>query len=235
MIRHGLGGGRQIGYGLGDVRTGAAAVVPSWWEVTGKTCVAAYQPKGAPSQAASYVNLANPGTYDATSGDAPAWDAGIGWEFGSNRYLTTGITSFPTAGTWLVRCTDGPGDGTTAASPLGFYSLDPSARFLYVLLNYYGKQMWANTNSSGKDIGSVLTGGVFGVADRTAYQNGSSVGTLSAAGAVVTDRYIYLGAAQHPFSGLSYSFPGKIQAAVFYSDTLDGTQFGTVSAAMAAL
>ena len=43
----------------------------SWWVVAGKTCVAAYEPLGAASLAASYVNLANPGTYDATPGTTP--------------------------------------------------------------------------------------------------------------------------------------------------------------------
>lgn len=64
-----------------------------WWVVPGKTCVAAYQPIGAASLAASYVNLANPGTYDAAPGVAPTWASATGWTFnGSTQYLTTGIT-----------------------------------------------------------------------------------------------------------------------------------------------
>jgi hypothetical protein len=50
-----------------------------WWYVAGQTCVAAYQPIGAPSLAASYVILANPGTYDAAPGVAPTFDAATGW------------------------------------------------------------------------------------------------------------------------------------------------------------
>lgn len=69
----------------------------TWWTAGGATgCVAAYQPIGAASLAASYVNLANPGTYDLAVGggaSAPAFDAATGWGFdGTNRWLATGIS-----------------------------------------------------------------------------------------------------------------------------------------------
>ena len=56
----------------------SAAAAAGWWVVVGKTCIAAYQPKGAASLAASYVNLQQPGTYDAAPGVAPTWAAGGG-------------------------------------------------------------------------------------------------------------------------------------------------------------
>ena len=55
-----------------------------WWLAGGidpDDCVAAYQPKGAASYAASKVNLANPGTYDLTNGNDPSWSASTGWTF----------------------------------------------------------------------------------------------------------------------------------------------------------
>lgn len=62
-----------------------------WWLSGGidpDDCVAAYQPKGAASYAASKVNLANPGTYDIDSGADPDWDASYGWNFnGTSHYL----------------------------------------------------------------------------------------------------------------------------------------------------
>src|SRR5690606_13595251 len=60
-----------------------AAAAASWWVVPGKTCVAAYQPKGAASLAASSSKLANPGTDDASATVAPAWDTANGWKFAS--------------------------------------------------------------------------------------------------------------------------------------------------------
>ena len=54
--------------------------------------VAAYEPKGAQSLAASYINLANPGTSNAAAGVAPVFATGTGWSFnGTAHYLTTGI------------------------------------------------------------------------------------------------------------------------------------------------
>jgi hypothetical protein len=54
-----------------------------WWDLDGTitSCIAAYQPKGAASYAASKVNLANPGTYDLTNGNDPSWSASTGWTF----------------------------------------------------------------------------------------------------------------------------------------------------------
>lgn len=62
-----------------------------WWSVPGQTCVAAYKAIGATDLAASYVNLANPGTYNAAPGTAPGLAAG-GWVFdGLGQWLATGI------------------------------------------------------------------------------------------------------------------------------------------------
>lgn len=45
---------------------------------SGATCVAAYDAIGAASLADSYVNEANPGTFDAAPGVAPTWAYGTG-------------------------------------------------------------------------------------------------------------------------------------------------------------
>jgi hypothetical protein len=61
-----------------------------WWLAGGihpSQVVAAYQPKGAVDLAASYVNLANPGTNDAQVGVEPTLDSS-GWVFnGTTQYL----------------------------------------------------------------------------------------------------------------------------------------------------
>lgn len=78
--------------------TAGAAAAPPWWTAGGTipaaNCIAAYQPRGAASYAASLVNLAKPGTYDAAPGIAPAWTQLGGWHFTSTSFhrLTTGIT-----------------------------------------------------------------------------------------------------------------------------------------------
>lgn len=74
----------------------AAEVASSWWlsgGIDAANCVAAYQPKGAASYAASKVNLANPGMYDATEGTAPDWDSTNGWKGnGTSQYLYVRVT-----------------------------------------------------------------------------------------------------------------------------------------------
>lgn len=74
-----------------------------WWDNDGAIsgCLAAWQPIGAASLAASYVNLANPGTNDASPGTAPTFGAATGWTFnGSTQYLNTGLT--PGAGSSCI-------------------------------------------------------------------------------------------------------------------------------------
>ena len=71
-------------------RAVASAAAADWWAVAGKTCVAAYQPKGAADLAASYVNLANPGTYDAVPDSSFSFDVSIGWIFDNYRRAATG-------------------------------------------------------------------------------------------------------------------------------------------------
>lgn len=78
-------------------KTAAATWEPDdWWTIAGVTCIVAYQAIGAPSQALSYTNVANPGTYDAFAGSAPSWDAGVGWTF-DDTYLRTGLTPSSTS------------------------------------------------------------------------------------------------------------------------------------------
>ena len=82
-----------------------AVVSGDWWE--GATF--ANQPKGAASAAASYVNLANPGTYDLSNGTAyPAFNTATGWTFDgdSSQYLLIGAGTGPVlsgAVSYLVR------------------------------------------------------------------------------------------------------------------------------------
>lgn len=61
-----------------------------WWLAAGITPEIAYQPKGAASLEDSYVNLANPGTYNAVVGVAPTLSAD-GWVFGGTSYLVNGL------------------------------------------------------------------------------------------------------------------------------------------------
>lgn len=59
-----------------------AAAGGGWWDLNGTitSCVAAYQPKGAASYAASLTDLSG-NSNDATATNAPDWSESVGWNF----------------------------------------------------------------------------------------------------------------------------------------------------------
>jgi hypothetical protein len=75
---------------------------PEIWRrggVAPENAIAAYEPYRAADLTSSLVNLANPGTFDASSGDLPDFDAG--WVFnGVDQYLATGV--IPAAGYAMI-------------------------------------------------------------------------------------------------------------------------------------
>lgn len=76
-----------------------------WYLPTGVSAanvLAAYHPKGAASLAASYVNKANPGTYNLSPGNAPILDA-YGWDSTSGTpYLNIGNGGYTLSGAWTI-------------------------------------------------------------------------------------------------------------------------------------
>lgn len=214
-----MGARGATGYVLGR---GAGA--SNWWEAGGATgIVAAYQPKGAASLAASYVNLANPGVYNAAPGTAPTWDAS-GWSFnGSDQWLDTGYA--PQAGhTGIIRFANAVRQYT------GMYA-DGIVNFAMAPLRgdgdnkriyYYGGY---NTKTPG------YTNCVLAIAGMSFYLNGSpDGGTGSSFGANTTT----FGLGRRNGSAIVY-YQGDICAASFYNTTLSAAQVAAVTAAMAAL
>jgi len=85
-----------------------------------------YLPKGAASLAASYINVINPGTFNAALGVAPTWDASSGWIFnGSNQVLS----ACPDAAnlTTFIRFTDSTGALYGCASGGGYYGISSNS------------------------------------------------------------------------------------------------------------
>ena len=157
-----------LGGGIGPMALKRRAAAAGWWAVAGQTCVAAYQPIGAASLAASYVNIANPGTYDAAPGVAPTL-AADGWQFnGSTQYLTTGVvptnnqqwSAIVKYADWDSSSQNGYVLGTYAGSTTTFgYYFGPS------VLGYY--------NGNGKfQAGVPSTGAIIAIAGTNGYKNG---------------------------------------------------------------
>lgn len=127
---------------------GVVSVTP-WYlagGITAAQCMAAYQPKGAASLAASYTNLANVGTYTAAPGTAPAFATATGWTFNgatNNRYLETGIPSNQSPVSCIVRLT--PTSFAAYRSMLGNSSSTPGA-FEFDLEITTGKLLLVRSN-----------------------------------------------------------------------------------------
>jgi hypothetical protein len=202
-----------------------------WWLSGGipvANCIAAYQPKGAASLAASYVNLANPGTYNAAPGVAPTWDAVNGWIFGGTQYLKTGIAPSLTY-SMFIQFSGFPG-GTPDRTIAGVYQ-GASVNFLIqpvkniTLRGYYNGGYYSLA-------GNYLSGNI-GISGKTAYYNGSFDATIPAGGSNPT-KEIYIGAL-NLVDSVTQIITGNIQAFVIYNITVNPTQAGLITTAMAAL
>lgn len=204
----------------------AAAAAGNWWEAGGATgCVAAYQPKGAASLAASYVNLANPGTYDAAPGTAPTWNSTDGWTGDGTRYLTTGISP---SNTWsyIARIS-----GVTANAPFGSRA-GIGNQEVWIFPTSGANSLWSN-GARTTDAGTTYPTGVVAIADRGRYFNGSLIASDIPAQTFTSTYPLLLCAWSN--AGTPTGFTGKIQAIAFYNTTLTAPMVAAISTAMAAL
>jgi hypothetical protein len=214
---------------------GAVAAIP--WYLSGgiaaANCIAAYDAKNAASQAASYKNLANPGTYDLTTAKAPSWSAGTGWTnalYGA-QYLNTGIY----AGqhwTMIVRFSDGTADSKnlcgTVTTPGKWFTISP---------NYGGS---ARLYAGGGYIivfTSKIDTGTMAISGHQGYLNGVADGAPCSDYTGDPEWMLFIGAMSTTNNTLSYgtSFIGSIQAAAIYNISLSSTVIGLLTTAMATL
>jgi len=236
MIRSVLGSRASIGGPLGSGRGGAAAA--AWYlagGVSAANCVAAYQPIGAASLAASYVNLANPGTYNAAPGVAPTFDTATGWMFnGSTQYLIAPFSpAYDRSWSFVVRYSDA---NSNIGVTFGIRTADSSCRVQIVPGRTNDNRQYIYGNSA-----AVLTissggtpSGVMAIAGTTAYINGVSDGSIPGANGGSSALQFHIAARIYGASVDSY-FPGNIQAVAIYNTTLTAPQVAAISTAMAAL
>ena len=233
----GLGGRGVMGLGLGRSSVQAAAAVP-WWLAGGAPApVAAYQPKGAASLAASYVNLANPGMYDVVGGAAyPSWSAGVGWSFSaaSHQHLNTGITSRLYGWTMMCQFANASyyshfGDGDVL---MGKYQYRQAFYLAPTLTSSLTR--WQSGGSS-YNISNITTGGNMALAGQKAYLNGNLQATITTDWGNTAQAGSVLIGAFNIISTPSNWFQGDIIAAALWSTALSDAQVAAVSAAMAAL
>lgn len=209
-----------------------------WWDLNGTitSCVVAYQPKGAASYAASKINLANPGTYNAADGAAyPSWAANTGWTFnGSSQFLKTGY--IPSAGANLsvfVRANQ-DSSGTGINTIIGQHAT--SSPYNGVLVRLFGTSSYNRYTNDGMSplINTKTTGDhVIGVAGREGFLDGTSEGTFSDLAQDFAPYDLYIGATH--YSTPIQFFKGNIYAIAIYESVLTSSQVSALATAMNAL
>lgn len=215
---------------------GAAPVVP-WYlagGVSAANCIAAYQPKGAADYAASKVNIAKPGTYDAADGAAyPAWAAATGWTFTgtSSQYLDTGLVPILDQ-TWSAIAIVYTADASNTS--VLFTRTGSNLDFGIFLSNFttyipHNSKNISCTVSSLQNANSVLA-----VSAKRGYQDGSLLTGTIADGTGTATRSIYIGAGNITGTA-NFFFTGRIAAVAIYSATLTAPQVAAITTAMNAL
>ena len=219
----------------------AAAAAAGWWTVAGKTCVAAYQPIGAASLAASYSNLANPGTYDASPGTAPTFDAENGWTY-SGEHNGMGIGS-PITGTGartiIVRYNS---DNTNSAGMVALYGSDADdtagAYFTFTpeiaVRVSDGNILWSSEGTTSEVVACITGPSAGSTTDLTLYINGSAVSAADSSSAQAYDTKGPGSIADGALAG-SADYSGVISAIAIYSGELSAGEVASLSTAMAAL
>jgi len=218
---------QYMGIGGPEVQAGLWPASGEWWEPSGSfTCVAAYQAKGAASLAASYVNLANPGTYDAAPGTAPSFNTATGWTFNAelSQYLTTGIVRGDYNWSLIARFSNASARSLVGSS----YGSGGSSIEFYVDPYLSGARYYANGLWGGGE--AAVTSGVMAVGGLKRYLDGSPDGADLTARAGDAVRAITIGRIQRD-SFTSY-YTGNIEAVAIYSTTLDATQIAQVTTRM---
>lgn len=210
----------------------------AWYRAGGSPApVAAYQPKGAASLAASYVNLANPGTYNAAPGVAPTLGAN-GWTFdGTTQYLTTGVIPDVTTSSWSMIARIVGASGATNNTIAGCVDATPTPDVVFTLIcRPDGPAVFAGNGQSAGGLSVTVTSGVIALAGSRVYIDGVdrfAAGT-TIGGINTRPATIYIGASYTNGAVASF-FTGTIAALTIYNTTLTAAQVAAVSAAMAAL
>lgn len=203
--------------------------INAWYATGGNlaNCPIAYKAIGSASQAASYVNLVNPGTNDITlhSGSV-SWTSGAGWDFSAAGRLNTGYTAPNSVNrSMFVRFSNGATDATNrviCACANGGVQLK--------VANSNSQVVFANGNGGDFANATVLSSGVVGISALDPYINGSDVGNITAGASYdETTNTFFIG---DRTASASVFFLGKVQAFVAYNTNISAAAAGILSTAM---
>lgn len=195
-----------------------------WYLAGGIAPTIVYQPKGAVSLAASYVNLASPGTNDASAGVAPTFDTAVGWIGDGTQYVISGATVSDTTWTVIVRYASLTVNGFLLGGGSGsnILGLRPQAGNV----GYY----FGDTFTAAPD---AAASGRLAIAGTKGYRNGVvESGTIATPAAPASNpQYIFCRNNGTPANFVTCS----IQAVAFYRAILTAGQIAAIDTKLAAL
>lgn len=200
---------------------GGVAAGDNWWELDGRTTIAAYQPRGAASLAASLADLTGNGN-DA-SDSSLSWNAADGWTDGTA--VTPGfITS---TGVWTVAIHYLNPD---AGNPPTDYLPITGTSGLRIWQRSTGNRHYAyhSPNFPSQYIESAYTGGVHIIAYDKYYVNGTLDRTLNTVAALTNGATVTINA-----RGTAPA--ATVQAVAFWNEQLDASEVAELTTRMAAL
>ena len=211
----------------------AAVAGGGWWDLDGTltSCVAAYQAKGAASQAASYVNLANAGTYDLKAGGSPTWDSG-GWKFGAGNYLNTGIIPSDITWSYIAKFSNKATPSTEGGALLG--ASTGGTEYMAIKIGYVDKRGLHGDASKFANVSTPTYCPAYGImclADRKIYLNANSA-TIADGGGVASTP-VWIGAKSGGYGGAEYLNANiYIECAAIYNTALTSTQIADLNTAI---
>lgn len=195
--------------------------------LNGANCIGAYNAVGALSLADSYINRANPGTYDcAAHPNAPSWNVNTGWTLnGTNQALLPGFVVGGKDWTIIIRYAN-----AVSKNQVGFGYKGAGEETCYINpSNATDYAEFAYGNASPKTVSSKASG-VLAISNRSCYMDGVLVETLAAAGSYTSNQ------AHIAESGLdTLYYEGDILAVAAYDISLSAEQIAALTIAMNAL
>lgn len=192
--------------------------------------MAADQPIRAASLESSYINLANPGTYDATLGVAPTFGPTTGWTFAGSEWLNSNV--IPLTNEWSVMMRFS-GASSYGGALFGSYDASKDANMsLSPYSSSTSSARWYRGLVANQYTRTAMTSGVMALAGYSAYADGSFVGSVTALNNTASYYTMYIGAQNN---GSANKCVGTIQALSIYNITLTDAQVNAITNAMNAL
>lgn len=193
-------------------------------------CIGAYKAVGAASQAASYINLVTPGTYNISGGATPpTWASATGWTFdGANDFLATGIIPDGKNWTYIVKFSNTTSD---QGSAVGVFDTNLCVA-IYPRRTALTNSHYCYNSSAGafSEVYPILAAGVMAKTNLKMFSDGYQDQALADSSPGANTTQVLIGKLS---AGGGQMYAGKIQYVAVYNTTLTDAQILAVTKAIA--